>query len=182
MAFKPVDYKKTKWRGRVPKVWEFLCPVCKTQRKLPINPNPVRWKHIFQILLSTAFITLCTWPWFELKGIVVFFPLWGLFEFCYRIKVRTMMPCKKCGFDPYLYLTDVKKARGEIEAHFREAFKRKGIPFPGDPVPEEGNLENSEAEGAEESENSASSQESLAGDDGSSTAAVDAVNRLTRTS
>jgi hypothetical protein len=32
-------------------------------------------------------------------------------------------------------LTDIPKARAEIQAHFRGKFAEKGIPFPGDPLP-----------------------------------------------
>ena len=54
------------------------------------------------------------------------------FEGYYRSRVRIALSCPHCGFDPYLYLTDVKRARQEIEAYWRKKFAEKGIPYPGD--------------------------------------------------
>ena len=41
-----------------------------------------------------------------------------------------MLACPHCGFDPYLYLADVKLARQEIEEHWKRKFAEHGIPFP----------------------------------------------------
>lgn len=47
---------------------------------------------------------------------MLFLPFWILFEVAYRLKVRADAICSYCGFDPYLYLVDVPKARAQVEA------------------------------------------------------------------
>jgi hypothetical protein len=73
---------------------------------------------------------LATWRWFEWKGIVSFLPFWLVFEVFYRARVRAALSCDQCGFDPILYLVDVKRARREIEEHWKKKFAEKGIPYP----------------------------------------------------
>jgi hypothetical protein len=80
--------------------------------------------------LTSVVLMLATWKWFEWKGIVSFFPLWALFEMIYRSKVRASLACIHCGFDPYLYLIDVPRAREVVENHWRKKFAEKGIPYP----------------------------------------------------
>jgi hypothetical protein len=87
--------------------------------------------------LTAAFFTLVTWQWFTWKGVVSFVPLWVIFEAVYRARVRVAMRCPHCGFDPYLYLVDVNRARTEIESHWRKKFAEKGIPYPEKPQPSE---------------------------------------------
>lgn len=76
---------------------------------------------------------LATWNWFGWKGFVVFLPLWVIFETLYRSRVRAALNCEQCGFDPILYLVDVKRARREIEEHWKRKFAEKGIPYPTPP-------------------------------------------------
>jgi hypothetical protein len=83
-----------------------------------------------QIGLTAIVFMLATWSWFEWKGIVSFFPLWTLFEGIYRSRVRAALACDRCGFDPYLYLIDVPRAREVVENHWRKKFAEKGIPYP----------------------------------------------------
>jgi hypothetical protein len=42
------------------------------------------------------------------------------------------LACNHCGFDPYLYLIDVPRAREVVENHWRKKFAEKGIPYPKD--------------------------------------------------
>jgi hypothetical protein len=93
------------------KLWYFLCPLCTTQRRVPYAPRPTP-RHFAQLALTAAFFTLLTWPWFGIKGMVSFLPIWTVFEMIYRAKVRAALYCESCGFDPILYLVDVKRARG----------------------------------------------------------------------
>lgn len=86
--------------------------------------------RVFQIGICTAFFMLCTWSIFEWKGVVAFVPFWMIFEFFYRAKVRSQASCTECGFDPFLYLVDIKKARAEIETHWKKKFAEKGIEYP----------------------------------------------------
>jgi hypothetical protein len=115
------------------KLWYFLCPLCTTQRRVAYAPRPTP-RHFFQLGLTAAFFTLVTWHWFSWKGMVSFLPLWTVFEMVYRAKVRAALYCEQCGFDPILYLVDVKRARGEVETFWRKRFEEKGVPYPDRPV------------------------------------------------
>lgn len=73
---------------------------------------------------------MLSWPYFSWKGVVSFIPFWTLFEMIYRIRVRTLLSCETCGFDPYLFRINLKKAGGEVEQHWRKKFAARGIPYP----------------------------------------------------
>ncbi|OFZ83113.1 MAG: hypothetical protein A3K03_10110 [Bdellovibrionales bacterium RIFOXYD1_FULL_44_7] len=122
--------KKAFWKERHPNVWAFFCPFCRAERRLPYNPRPGRLKHYIQVGLTAIVFTCVTWKWFQFKGLVSFLPFWAIFEIFYRTRVRVALSCPHCGFDPYLYLSDVKKAREEIENYWRKKFVEKGIPYP----------------------------------------------------
>jgi hypothetical protein len=128
-AFKP---KKVFWKDRATKPYSFICPLCTSPRKIPYQPRPTA-RHFVQMGLTAAFFTLVTWPVFAWKGFVSFIPLWTIFEILYRGRVRAALHCPHCGFDPYLYMVDVKRARTEVETHWRKKFEEKGIPFPEKP-------------------------------------------------
>jgi hypothetical protein len=104
------------WQDRNGDRWKFYCPHCRAPRAIPYRPQPGGWRHYSQVGLTTAVFTLAAWPWFGIKGIVAFVPLWMAFEFFYRTRVRAALECDRCGFDPFLYLTDVKRARQQVEA------------------------------------------------------------------
>ncbi len=81
---------------------------------------------------------LLGWPWLAWKGVVSFLPFWALFETIYRLRMRHALSCPHCGFDPYLYLDNVERAKEEMDAHWRRKFAEKGIPYPekgGSPSP-----------------------------------------------
>jgi hypothetical protein len=120
---------KSLWKEHGKEVWSFYCPQCKIPRRVPYRSKP-GLKHFSQIGLTAAVVTLATWPWFAWKGAVAFLPLWIVFEVLYRSRVRAALSCEQCGFDPILYLADVKSARREIEAHWKKKFEEKGIPYP----------------------------------------------------
>lgn len=122
---------KTLWKDQKKRNWSFYCPQCRASRTIPFQPKPEP-RHFVQIGLAAAFFTLVTWPWFTWKGIVSFVPFWLIFETFYRGLVRVAVACPHCGFDPFLYMHDAKRARVEIEAHWRKKFTEKGIPFPGE--------------------------------------------------
>lgn len=71
-----------------------------------------------------------TWNWFAWKGIVAAIPFWIGFEVVFRSRVRAQVHCPKCGFDPFLFVTDEQLAKTEVENHWRKVFAEKGIPFP----------------------------------------------------
>lgn len=121
--------RKSVWKQRSSEGWSFFCPLCRATRKVAMHTHP-RPIHYFQVLLTSLVFTLATWNWFSFKGLVSFVPLWILFETVFRTRVRAALNCPDCGFDPYLYLVDIKRARDEIENHWRKKFAEKGIPYP----------------------------------------------------
>src|SRR5208283_1586077 len=124
--------KKIFWKEKGSKPYAFLCPLCTSKRKIPYQPRPTV-RHYVQIGLTAACLMLLTWPLFGWKGIVSFVPIWTIFEVLYRGRVRGALLCPHCGFDPYLYMVDIKRARAEVEAHWRKKFAEKGVPFPEKP-------------------------------------------------
>ena len=127
---------KSFWTDQNSKLWSFICPHCTSPRRVRYQPRPGGF-HYVQIGLTAIVFTLAAWPMFNWKGLVSFLPFWLTFETIYRMKTRTALACPHCGFDPILYLTDIPKARAEIESHFRKKFAEKGIAYPGDPIQNE---------------------------------------------
>jgi hypothetical protein len=131
-----MDLEKTLWKGRSGEFWSFYCPMCRTPRRLPYRAKPGTARHFAQVASTAAFLTLLTWPWFGIKGIVSFVPLWIAFESIYRARTRAAVACSACGFDPFLYMNDIKRARTAVEGHWRRKYAEKGIPYPGDSAAE----------------------------------------------
>lgn len=148
--------KKSIWRPAQKGVWQFFCPQCRTPRRLPYAPRPDHLIRVFQVSLSAALFTLFTWQWFKWRGVVSFVPIWTAYELFYRLYIRSKVACDQCGFDPYLYLTDVPKAKREIQKFWRNKFKEKGIPYPGD----ENNAVQSDSEFIKEDRNEIDPQSS----------------------
>lgn len=120
---------KSLWNQKHKRVWSFFCPLCRTTRKIAHQPRPTPM-HYGQLVITTLVFTVLTSHWFSWKGCVVFIPLSIVFEVIYRSRSRVALNCPHCGFDPYLYLTDIQRAREEIEGHWRRKFAEKGIPYP----------------------------------------------------
>ncbi|MGE0616378.1 MAG: hypothetical protein AB7P04_12130 [Bacteriovoracia bacterium] len=129
--------RKTMWKGARRKGWTFYCPQCSGVRKVPLGPRPEAGINAFRIALTAGVFTVATWPWFGWKGMISLVPFWAIFETYYRLRLRTSLACPNCGFDPYLFLVDAKKARTEMVSFWKEKFAKQGIPYPGD---EENNL------------------------------------------
>lgn len=122
----PFQYQKRPY-------WEFICPVCKKERRSFYWPSP-RAKHYVQLVVVDAFITICLWPVVGFKGLFLILPIWAGFEFFYRARARQSLICPHCAFDPYLYKHDVKLARAKVERHFearKAALNKKGSESPG---------------------------------------------------
>lgn len=96
---------------------------------LPMHPNPGKTGHILQVLLTSVVVMLATYPILEWKGIVSFLPIWVIFESMYRLKMRAMMPCPHCGFDPYLQMIDSKKAKEQTIQFWKKKFEDNGLEF-----------------------------------------------------
>lgn len=120
-----IQFSKSAWREASHKAWQFFCPFCGTTRRLRMHPRP-QPRHFVQVGVTSAFLTALSWPLFGIKGLVVFLPLWIGFEILYRMRVRAEMSCNQCGFDPFLYLTDETRARGEMEAFWARKTQGSG--------------------------------------------------------
>jgi hypothetical protein len=131
---------KTLWRERHSTIWQFYCPHCRLARRLPYRSRPGGARHFAQVGITAAFFALVAWPVFGWKGILSAVPIWTLFETFYRARMRAALECENCGFDPYLYLTDVSKARDHVRAHWE---KRLAESRPGEASPPEANAEES---------------------------------------
>jgi predicted RNA-binding Zn-ribbon protein involved in translation (DUF1610 family) len=124
--------KKSLWREKGEKGYHFFCPQCRSKRAISVNPKSGTIKQYAQVFLTSSVFTLLAWPWLTWKGMVVFLPFWAIYEIYHRLRLRAALPCPNCGFDPYLYLVDVKKARQEIDQFWRKKFQEKGVPYPGE--------------------------------------------------
>ncbi len=126
---------KTFWQDRYSNLWCFLCPLCKGPRRVPFRPRPGGFKQVSQVVLTALFFTVVTWSFFGWKGIISIVPFWTIFESVYRWRTRVALACPQCGFDPYLFLLDVKVAGKEVDAHWRKKFADKGVPYPEKTLP-----------------------------------------------
>lgn len=116
-------------RARYPHLFQFYCPQCGVAKRLPFSPQPGA-RHFFQVGLTSLLLMIALWPWWGLKGAVVFLPLWIAFEVIYRVRVRARMRCTQCGFDPFLYMTDIGRARAEMVEHWRKLYEERGLKYP----------------------------------------------------
>lgn len=122
-----------RWQDKSAEVWSFYCPLCRIIRKVPYQPNVTRMRHIFQAAISAIIFTMIFWTWFGWKGLSFFVFIWSVFELIYRAQTRALLECPHCGFDPYWYKVDVKKARIRVEEFWKSKFQKAGIPFPQSP-------------------------------------------------
>lgn len=126
------------WRERFTKNFSFYCPLCAVPRRIGLHPKPGQPVHFAQVGVTTLFIAALSvefFPWIGWKALVAFIPLWMLFETVYRAKVRASVACRQCGFDPFLYLTGIARARGAVREHWKKKFEEKGLPFPDEGLP-----------------------------------------------
>lgn len=120
-----------RWLKQANQTFHFFCPQCRAERRLPGTPR-IQARHWIQIALTTGVLTLALYPWLEWKGLVTFVPTWTLFEYIFRTRVRVALACPYCGFDPFLYMRDVKKARSEMVRFSRAKYEARGVPYPED--------------------------------------------------
>ncbi len=106
-----------------PRHWQFFCPLCGCTRRLSAKPTPWTLLNVLRVALTAGVATLGLWPWLEWKGIICFIPLWVTFELVFRIRMRAQLICDQCGFDPTLYLTDIGKARREVESFWEQKLR-----------------------------------------------------------
>jgi|GEM_PF-3356663 len=113
-----------------PTHWQFYCPLCGCTRRLPHAPTPWTALNLARVGVTTAVVTLALSPWLDWMGVISFVPLWVVFEVIFRVRTRAQLVCDQCGFDPTLYMTDVARARREVE----EFWKAKLAPGAGAPA------------------------------------------------
>jgi hypothetical protein len=124
-------YKKSLLKQSQNQTSKFYCVGCNRERR-QVTPAKVGSPEFFaQILVTTAFFSMLTWPLMHWKGIFAFLIPVGLgFEVFYRMKVRGALVCPDCQFDPILYLSDRPKALRQVEEAWRLKFAEKNLPFP----------------------------------------------------
>jgi hypothetical protein len=104
----------------------FFCPLCRYHQSTN-TITKVGWKHHAQMTVLTITTIILGWPLFGLKAISFYLFYWMLFEFFYRIRKREALVCESCGFDPFLYKADVKKAREALKAHWQTRIEKEGL-------------------------------------------------------
>lgn len=102
----------------------FYCPLCHNHQTTNVIER-VQWKHHAQLALFTVVFTILAWPIFETKGIFFYLIFWAGFEFIHRLKKRHSLVCNTCGFDPFLYKQDVKKAREAVRKFWEEKIEKE---------------------------------------------------------
>ena len=119
-------YKRIESQG-----FKFFCVGCNRERRQTWPAGVGSAKFFLHILLTTAFLSVLSWPWFHVKGLFAYLiPVALGFEAFYRIKMRTALVCPDCHFDPLLYLSDRPAALRQVEEAWRAKFAEKNLPFP----------------------------------------------------
>ena len=91
----------------------FFCPLCRTERNVTTSPRLTK-KNIVQISLTSIMIAAALYPFFKIESGVVFFAVWGFFEFAIRSDYKKQIACPHCGFDASSYKRDVRVARQQV--------------------------------------------------------------------
>lgn len=104
----------------------FVCPLC----QYPQGTNTIRrvtWRNHLQLAVLTAACVVLAWPLFGGKGVALYFLFWGIFEFAFRLRKRQALVCQSCGFDPFLYKQDVKRAREALRKHWQTRIETENL-------------------------------------------------------
>ena len=104
----------------------FFCPLCKYHQSTSTIER-VELKHHAQILVFTLALTLLFFPLAGWNGLLFYLPLFAGFEFVYRLRKRQALVCQSCGFDPFLYKQDVKKAREALRQHWQTRIEKENL-------------------------------------------------------
>jgi hypothetical protein len=104
----------------------FFCPLCHSHQ----STNTIRRvgpKHFAQLGVLTLAISIAGWPIFGWNGLYLFFPFWLSFELFYRMRKRQALICQSCGFDPFLYKQDVRRARAALKEHWQKKIDTENL-------------------------------------------------------
>ncbi len=104
----------------------FFCPLCKEHQSTKIAQN-IGWRHHLSLTTLTTAVTYVAYPIFEMKGIFLYFFFWMLLEFGIRTRKRDALICRSCGFDPFLYKLDVRRARNALRKHWQEKIEKENL-------------------------------------------------------
>lgn len=110
--------------------FRFFCVGCHRERLLSVPAKVGSFQFYLHSLVATGFLMIVTWPIFNWKGLVWAVPVLLVMEFVYRIKLRSVLVCPDCKFDPILYLVDRDKAVRQVDEAWRKKFEIQGIPYP----------------------------------------------------
>jgi hypothetical protein len=114
--------------------FRFFCAGCGRERKLAPPAKAGSLRFFAHVVIATGFFSLLSWPWMGFKGLLAWvIPVGFVMEALHRLKMRSALECPDCRFDPFLYLSDQKRAVSQVEDAWRKKFKEKGIPFPENP-------------------------------------------------
>lgn len=117
------------FRIRRPGKFSFVCPLCKNEQHTN-TVHKIQLYHHLQIALATVTFTILFWPIMSVKGVVSYFAFWVFVELVIRFRRRVAWVCGDCGFDPFLYKRDPKKARAAVRKYWEERIA-KDDPFKG---------------------------------------------------
>lgn len=110
MKKRPLETRTYKYKN---KDRNFFCPLCRTERNVPVSPRLTK-KNYLQIFLTSIVLGAILYPIMGVESFVVFFAVWGLFELAIRSDFKKQVPCPHCGFDATWYKRDVKVARQKV--------------------------------------------------------------------
>ncbi len=90
-------------------------------------PSPYRLIHFARVGITSVMLTGLLWPILDWKGLLTALPLWIGFETIFRIRIRAELVCDQCGFDPTLYLSDIPRARREVDDFWKKKFGERPV-------------------------------------------------------
>lgn len=104
----------------------FFCPLCHYHQSTNTIQR-ISWKHHLQLVILTIATAVIAYPIFGWKGLSFYLLYWAIFEFVYRFRKRQALICESCGFDPFLYLQDVDKARKSLRSHWEKRIEKENL-------------------------------------------------------
>ena len=104
----------------------FYCPLCHFHQGTKLSQK-IGWREHLQIFSFTAFLTYLFWSVFDIKGAFFYLVVWSAYELQYRFRKRHALICENCGFDPFLYKQDVKKARAAVRNFWEKKIEAENL-------------------------------------------------------
>jgi hypothetical protein len=92
------------------------CAFCRTPRKI-YRKKTLSFVNFLQAALISSFLTWLFWQGLEPKGLLIFIACLSVIEMLILGRSRLAIDCPECGFDPYLYIKDQKRACDKVKEH-----------------------------------------------------------------